>query len=186
MKRKKPVIYYRTQEKLVGKCLKPTLIKKNYRLGTRSLNPLNLLKLAHHNKKKAVICFKKPPEQAVQSDFQTFLITRLLLLCQQAEFCSIPLEQPLVPKELTACNQSITSHFRTKSVFHFQFLPEQASLIRAFIDQLDTYAQEYDLEESKDFLTYPVSHDQKHETILKLGGLCSCDPQQSRNQYLNN
>src|ERR1043166_8343967 len=32
--------FYRTNEQLVGKVSTPTLIKKNYRLGTRSLNPL--------------------------------------------------------------------------------------------------------------------------------------------------
>jgi len=108
------------------------------------------------------------------------------LLCKTAEFCQIPLENSKVPKELALCNQSITSHFQTKSVLHFTFSPEQSSIVRKFIANLDTYASEYDLEESKDFLTYPVSHDQKHETTLKLGGLCPCDPQQARNQYLNN
>jgi hypothetical protein len=48
--------FYRTNEKLVGKCSKPTLIKKNYRLGTRSLNPLNLLDLAYKDKKKEALC----------------------------------------------------------------------------------------------------------------------------------
>jgi hypothetical protein len=38
--------YYKTNEKLTGHCAKPCFIKKNYRLGTRSLNPLNLLNLS--------------------------------------------------------------------------------------------------------------------------------------------
>src|SRR5687768_16192734 len=38
--------FYRTNRQLSGQCQKPILIKKNYRLGTRRLNPLNLLKLA--------------------------------------------------------------------------------------------------------------------------------------------
>jgi len=47
--------FYRTNEQLIGKCQKPTLIKKNFRLGTRSLNPLNLLNLATKNSKKETI-----------------------------------------------------------------------------------------------------------------------------------
>jgi hypothetical protein len=122
----------------------------------------------------------------VQSDFQTFLITRLLLFCKKAEFLHTPLEQEKVPKELERCNNSALSHFQTKPVFHFTFEPSSAPLIRSFIDKLDTYALEYDMEESKNFLFYPIAHDFKHETILKLGGLCPCDPIQARNQYLNN
>jgi hypothetical protein len=38
--------FYRTSEKLIGHSLNPTLIKKNYRLGTRNLQPLNLLQLS--------------------------------------------------------------------------------------------------------------------------------------------
>ena len=36
--------FYRTNETLIGHAAKPVLIKKNYRLGTRALNPLALLK----------------------------------------------------------------------------------------------------------------------------------------------
>ena len=119
------------------------------------------------------------------SDFQEFLITRLLLLCKTAEFCQIPLEQNKVPKELSHCNQSITSHFRSKSVLHFTFSPEQSSLVRKFITNLDTYAQEYDLEESKDFYAYPLKHDSEHQLRQELGQSCGCE-EQARNQYLNN
>ncbi|CAI2195616.1 16529_t:CDS:2, partial [Funneliformis geosporum] len=35
-----------------------------------------------------------------------------------------------------------------------------------------TYAEEYDLEESQDFLTYPIIHDTQHETIKSLNELC--------------
>jgi hypothetical protein len=108
------------------------------------------------------------------------------LFCKKAEFLHIPLEQGRVPKETRACNQSITSHFQTKPVLSFQFAPENTASVRQFLANLDTYAQDYDLEESQDFLTYPPNHDHHHETILKLGDLCSCDPHQARNQYLNN
>ena len=164
--------FYRTNEKLVGKCAKPVLIKKNYRLGTRTLNPLSLLNLAHKSNKKELYLFKKPQKPPIQNDFQEFLITNLLLLCEKAQFLHTPLEQDHVPKELDQCNQSITNHFQPKPVLHFSFLPENASVVRAFIDQLDQYATEFDMEESKDFTTYPISHDQKHETIAKLGGVC--------------
>ncbi|CAG8487956.1 17505_t:CDS:2 [Gigaspora rosea] len=43
------------------------------------------------------------------------------------------------------CDQLIYTHFQTKPVFHFQFLPEQAPIVRQFIDNLDTYATEYDM-----------------------------------------
>ena len=73
--------FYRTNERLIGKCAKPVLIKKNYRLGTRYLNSLNLLKLATKDKKKELYQFKKPKKPTVQSDFQEFLITNLLIRC---------------------------------------------------------------------------------------------------------
>ena len=57
--------------------------------------------------------------------------------------------------------------------------------MRSFIANLDTYAQEFDLEESKDFNFYPIIHDSHHESILKLGGLCGCEIR-ARNQYLDN
>jgi len=67
----------------------------------------------------------------------------------------------------------------------FTFEPEQASVIRAFIAKLDTYATEYDMEESKEFLTYPTQHNHQHQTIKELGGLCGCEVP-ARNSYLNN
>jgi hypothetical protein len=177
--------YYQTNRKLVGKCARPIIIKKNYRLGTRSLNPLSLLKLASKHPKKELYKFKKPKNNPVQHDFQQFLITRLLLMCKKAEFLHTPLEQEQVPKEAEICNQSIYSHFQTKPVLHFQFLPETAKTVRNFINKLDTYALEYDLEESKEFNSYPITHDPHHQTIKDLGGLCGCEIR-SRNQYLDN
>jgi hypothetical protein len=177
--------FYRTNEKLVGKVSNLVLIKKNYRLGTRSLNPLSLLNLARKHAKKELYHFKKP-KQHLDQDFQEFLITRLLLLCCKAEFLHTPLEQERVPKEAEQCNQSIYSHFQTKPVLRFQFLPENAKVVRTFIEKLDTYALEYDMEESQNFNSYPITHDFKHKAILKLGGTCPCDPIRVRNQYLNN
>jgi len=177
--------FYRTNETLIGHAAQPILIKKNYRLGTRSLNPLSLLNLAtKHNKKEAYL-FKKPKKPAVQSDFQEFLITRLLLLCKSAEFLHLPLEQNQVPKENKLCDSLVYHHFQTKPVLHFQFLPEQASLVRQFIAKLDTYAQDFDMEESSNFYSYPIVHDTKHETIKQISGLCGCELR-ARNQYLNN
>jgi hypothetical protein len=107
------------------------------------------------------------------------------LLCKSAEFTHIPLEQERVSKENSLCDQLIYTHFQTKPVLHFQFLSEQASIVRSFIDNLDTYATEYDMTESQTFYAYPITHDNKHETITKLGGLCGCEIR-ARNQYLNN
>jgi hypothetical protein len=176
--------FYRTNEKLVGKASNPVLIKKNYRLGTRSLNPLSLLKLASKHSKKELYQFKKP-KQHLNQDFQEFLITRLLLMCNKAEFLHTPLEQEHVPKEAEQCSNSIHSHFQTKPVLRFQFVPENAPIVRQFIDKLDTYAQDYDLEESQDFNFYPITHDNHHQTIKNLNGLCGCETR-ARNQYLNN
>ena len=176
--------FYKTNEQLVGQVQKPFLSKKHYRLGTRSLNPLSLLKLATKHSKKELYNFKKP-QQHLDQDFQEFLITRLLLMCHKAQFLHTPLELEQVPKEVGQCSNSIYSHFQTKPVLHFQFLPENATVVRSLMDKLDTYAQKYDMEESQDFTAYPVSHDAKHETILKLGGLCGCEIR-ARNQYLDN
>jgi hypothetical protein len=178
--------FYRTNETLVGQAQKPFLDRKHYRLGTRNLNPLNLLTLASKNSKKQLYQFKKPKPNLVQKDFQEFLITRLLLLCSKAEFTHLPLEQERVNKENGHCDNLIYTHFQTKPVLHFQFLPEQAVVVRQFISNLDTYATEYDLEESKDFMAYPISHNSKHETIKNLNGTCSCDLIRARNQYLDN
>jgi hypothetical protein len=160
------------------------LIKKNYRLGTRSLNPLALLPLATKHSKKELYSFKKPKQQLKQ-DFQEFLITRLLLLCKKAEFLHTPLEQAQVPKEVAKCSENIYQHFQIKPVLHFTFCSEQAPIVRNFIANLDTYARDYDTEESKEFLTYPTIHDHKHKAITKLGGCCGCELR-ARNQYLNN
>jgi hypothetical protein len=176
--------FYRTNEQLAGQAQKPYLNKKHFRLGTRSLNPLNLLPLASKHSKKELYNFKKPKAQLNQ-DFQEFLITRLLLMCHKAEFLHTPLEQEHVPKEADQCSNSIYSHFQTKPVLHFQFSPTSANTVRIFMDKLDTYAQEYDLEESQDFNSYPVIHDQQHEITKKLTGLCGCEIR-ARNQYLNN
>src|SRR6185369_15287038 len=133
---------------------------------------------------KEVYSLKKPKQQLNQ-DFQEFLITRLLLLCSKAEFIHTPLEQEYVPKEAEQCNQSIQAHFQTKPVLHFQFLPENASVVRSFIEKLDDYSAEFDMEESSDFYAYPVIHDQQHEITKQLQGLCGCETR-ARNQYLDN
>jgi hypothetical protein len=144
-----------------------------------------LLKLANKHAKKELYSFKKP-KKPLQTDFQEFLITRLLLLCKSAEFLHLPLEAEQVPKEARHCNGLIYTHFQTKPVLHFQFLPENATVVRSFINNLDTYAKDYDLEEAQDFSFYPITHDLKHETLTKLDGACPCDPVRARNQYLNN
>ena len=178
--------FYRTNEQLIGKCAKPVLIKKNYRLGTRSLNTLSLLNLASKAARKEVYLLKKPQNNLLQHDFQEFLITRLLLLCKSAEFLHLPLEQERVSKENNLCDSLIYTHFTTKPVLHFTFLPENATVVRTFIANLDTYAQEFDMEEAQDFLSFPITHDQHHQVTQQLGGTCPCDPIQARNQYLNN
>ncbi len=179
--------FYRTQEKLVGQSAKPVLIKKNYRLGTRSLNTLSLTNLAYKDKKKEIVNLTKSKLKlaTLQQDFQEFLVTLLLPLCKTAEFVHIPVEKEEVPKELNNCDNTVANHFQTKPVLRFTFEPEQASVIRAFSEKLDTYAQEYDMEESKEFLTYPTQHNHQHQTIKELGGLCGCEVP-ARNSYLNN
>jgi hypothetical protein len=177
--------FYRTKEQLVGKARKPFLNKKHFRLGTRSLNSLNLLKLAHRHSQKELYLFQKPRQQLDQ-DFQEFLITHLLLLCKKAEFLHTPLEQEQVPKEINTCDQSILNHFQTKPVLHFTFSSENVPLIRTFIEKLDHYAIEFDMEESQDFISYPITHNFKHISLLKVVGHCPCDPTKVRNQYLDN
>ncbi|CAJ0922208.1 3034_t:CDS:2 [Entrophospora sp. SA101] len=177
--------FYRANEQLVGQVRKPFSDKKHFRLGTRSLNPLSLLNLATKHHKKEAYLFKKPKKPAVQSDFQEFLIIRLLLMCKSAEFTHIPLEQDQVPKETGQCAGTIYTHFTTKPVLRFTFQPEQATVVRSFIAKLDTYALEYDMTESKDFTAYPITHDHQHQTTQQLDGLCGCEIR-ARNQYLNN
>jgi len=176
---------YRTNERLVGRVQKPYLNKKHFRLGTRSLNPLNLLSLATKHPKKELYQFKKPPKPTAPHDFQELLITRLLSLCNKAEFLNTPLEQDQVPKETQQCSNSIYQHFQTKPILRFTFAPENTAVVRTFIDNLDTYTQEYDMEESQDFNSYPIIHDQKHKTTKQLNGLCGCEIR-ARNQYLDN
>jgi hypothetical protein len=177
--------FYRTKEHLVGHCQKPQLIKKNYRLSTRTLNPLNLLPLATKGRKKELYQFKKPKKAAVAQDFQEFLLIRLLTLCQTAQFLHLPLEQDQVPKELANCNQAITSHFKPKPLLHFTFHPQSAPLIRQFMEQLDTYAQEYEIAESAQFYTWPTYHDSAHQVLKEQNGLCGCEVS-ARTTYLNN
>lgn len=120
------------------------------------------------------------------TDFQEFLLTRLLTLCDKAQFLHTPLEHEQVPKETSQCSNSVYQHFQIKPVLHFTFPPENVPAVRNFINHLDTYATEYDMEESQNFHSYPITHDLKHKTILQLGGTCSCDPVKIRNQYLDN
>jgi hypothetical protein len=96
------------------------------------------------------------------------------------------LEQDHVPKEANSCNGLIYTHFTTKPVLRFTFAPEQAQIVRNFIAKLDTYATEFDMEEAKDFYSYPIAHDRKHQAIQQSDGTCPCDPIPARNQYLNN
>jgi hypothetical protein len=151
--------YYRTNKIAVGKCAKPTLIKKNYRLGTNHLKTLPLLNLAKRDQKKPVFKLLKTPlkKKSFSADFQEFLITKLLLLCKTAEFTHIPLEQERVWKEAGQCSGTVYSHFQTKPVLRFTFASEQAEAVREFIAKLDEYAEEYEMEESKDFYFYPTA-----------------------------
>lgn len=201
--------FYRTNEKLVGKSLKPVLIKKNFRLGTRSLQPLNLLKLVAPPEQKEALKFQKPPS-TYTTDFQEFLITRLLFFCETAAFVQVPLEQEQVPKECSeaesagkaseskqcseaecysakqqaTCNQNIHSHFQPKPLLHFTFTPASVPLVLQFLDQLDNLVEKFAVEESQEFYTWPPHHNQAHQTLRSLGGLCSCEIT-ARNTYLN-
>lgn len=161
--------FYRTNEQLVGKAKTPHLIKKNFRLATRALNPLNLLKLAQKSPQKEVYLLKKPAKlKPINTDFQEFLITNLLTFCKSAEFINLPLEQDQVPKLKSKCDQTIYHHFKPKPILHFKFAPEVVPLVLTFLNNLDLYASEYDIEESKDFFDSRFS-----------------DLTESRNAYLN-
>ena len=160
--------FYRRNERLVGQVRKPFTDKRHFRLGTRSLNPLPLLNLATKSNRKEVYLFKKPSQKSYQKDFQSFLVTHLLLLCKSAEFTHLPLEQNEVPKENNQCDSLIYHHFQTKPVLRFTFTPDSAQLVRQFINQLETYAQDYDMTESQNFQDYRFP-----------------DPVESRNSYLN-
>lgn len=167
--------FYKTNETLTGHCAKPTFIKKNYRLGTRSLNPLNILKVTHKPKHKEALLLKKPPNpstftQPVErfQDFQEFLVTNLLLFCKSAEFIQAPLEQTHVAKLKNKCDKTINSHFISKPLLHFTFKPETVPLVLAFLNNLDHQADYYDLSESKEF------YDSRFTDLTE-----------SRNAYLN-
>ena len=147
--------FARTNKQLVGHCQKPVLIKKNYRLGTRNLKTLSLLKLARKNNQKEVLSLR-PPKQTLTHDWQEFLITELLARCQAAEFIKLPLEQAQVGKEAGQCSGSIIHHFQTKPVLRFTFEPSQTPTVRQFIANLDDQAEQYDMSESKDFVFYPT------------------------------
>jgi hypothetical protein len=167
--------FYKTNEQLIGHCSNPTFIKKNYRLGTRSLNPLNILKAGHQPQHQENLLLKKPPNPATFtqpvehfSDFQEFLITNLLLFCQKAQFTHLPLEQLHVSKLKNKCDQTPTNHFQTKPILHFNFAKETVPLVLAFLNNLDHQADYFDMEESKNF------YDSRFT-----------DLNESRNAYLN-
>ena len=169
--------FYRTNERLVGKCSQPVLIKKNYRLGTRWLRTPPLLNLAKRDQKKPLLKLRKTPpkKKNLAHDFQEFLISQLLLLCKTAEFTHVPLEQEKVWKEGGQCSGIAYTHFQTKPVLRFTFASEKATEVREFMARLDEYADEYEMEESKDFYFYPS--EAAHEIWT---------PEQARNQHLDN
>jgi hypothetical protein len=112
--------------------------------------------------------FKKPPKLKTTTDFQEFLITNLLTFCKSAEFINLPLELDQVPKLKSKCDKTIYHHFKSKPILHFKFPPETVPLVLAFLNNLDFYAEEYDIQESKEFFDSRFS-----------------DPIESRNAYLN-
>lgn len=182
--------FYRTNEQLIGHCLKPILIKKNYRLGISQ--PLNLLELTKKQTQMEQLELEKPQQNyhcsadsvSLHSDFQEHLLTSLLLLCEKAQFIQLPLEQELVPKELNSCDQNIQSHFKTKPLFHFTFNPQNVPIVLQFLEQLDNLAEQFAISESSDFYFWPKKHDSAHETLKQLGSLCGCEIK-ARNSYLN-
>jgi hypothetical protein len=91
-----------------------------------------------------------------------------LTFCQSAQFLHLPLEQDQVPKLKSKCDKTIYHHFKPKPILHFKFAPETVPLVLTFLNNLDFYASEYDVEESKDFLDPRFT-----------------DPIESRNAYLN-
>jgi hypothetical protein len=161
--------FYRTNERPTGEVAQPFRRSKNFRLST-SLNYRNLAKLARKSKKKETLelSFGRRKKKIFTHDFQEFLISRLLLLCQKAEFSKIPLEQEQVPRENGQCNKSVFSHFQTKSVLQFTFAPENMEVVHQFFNKLDDYAQEYDATEAQEFFIPQIT-----------------DPIRSRNSYLN-
>jgi len=168
-KRSDNTFYYRTNEQLIGHCAKPLIIKKSYRLGYHSLSTQSLLKLSQQTKKREYLAFRrKSAAKFVPVDFQEYLITSLLLLCQKAEFINLPLEQAKVTKVANKCDQLAYTHFQTKPTLRFKFAKENAHLIKEFMLNLDNQAQTFDIEEKQNFT------DQRFT-----------DPIQKRNAYLN-
>ena len=101
-------------------------------------------------------------------DFQEYLINSLLLLCQKAQFLNLPLEQPKVPQSRGKCDQLDYTHFQKMPTLRFKFAKENAQLARAFMENLDQQAEEFDIEEKQNFQDNRFTN-----------------PIQSRNAYLN-
>lgn len=161
--------YYRTNKTLIGHCAKPLIIKKSYRLGPHSLSTLPLLKLSSLTKQREYLAFRrKSATKIVPVDFQEYLITSLLLLCQKAEFLNLPLEQAKVPHSKNKCDQLDYTHFQKKPTLQFKFAKDSANLIKEFILNLDNQAETFGLPEKQNFT------DQRFT-----------NPTQSRNSYLN-
>jgi len=160
---------YRTNERLVAQVKSPYLAKKSFRLQTRHLHVPDLLKLAKKHPQKETLLFTKSKEP-LKRDFQEFIITNLLLMCDKANFIHVPLEQNEVPKNKGSCTKSVEHHFQTKSVLHFIFKSQNSELVKNFFAKLDDYANDYQITESQDFYYYPTSETSKD---------------QARNHYLN-
>lgn len=161
--------YYRTNEQLIGHCAKPLIIKKSYRLGYHSLSTLPLLNLAQLTKQSASLAFRKKSANKIDPiDFQEYLIASLLLLSKKAEFINLPLEQATVSKTKDHCDQLAYTHFQKMPALRLKFAPENANLMRTFMENLDHQAEEFDIEEKQNFQDHRFTN-----------------PTQSRNAYLN-
>jgi hypothetical protein len=146
--------FYRTNEQLVGKCAKPVLIKKSYRLGVSQ--PLNLLSLTKPQTHQERLEFQKsvgPLKQTYSADFQEHLLTSLLFFCEKAHFVQVPLEQEQVAKENSGCNANIQAHFSSKPLLHFTFTSSVVPLVLSFLDNLGNLAQQFAITESSQFYT---------------------------------
>jgi hypothetical protein len=163
--------YYRTNECLTDSAKSPFTLKKNYRLGTTNISVRPLLKLA--KKAKGDLMLKPPKKPKLSKDFQEFLIIRLLLLCKKSQFSHLPLEKKEVPKQEGSCDKYADNHFQIRPVLHFEFNPENSEVVKQFFTKLDTYAEEYDMKESKDFYHYPPNQPY-------------ISPEMARNYFLNN
>jgi len=143
-------------------------MKRNYRLAYHNLSTQPLLKLALETKQREHLTFRKTlANKIIPIDFQEYLLTSLLLMCQKAQFLNLPLEQPTVPKPLKFDALDYT-HFQRKPVLRFQFTKDQAEIIRNFILNLDNQASEFDIQEKQSF------QDQRFTESIT-----------SRNAYLN-